>query len=800
MALSGRVTLVLLAIAAALLLPALCRAQDCGTWKYGSVPSTGELRPPDLTAVAWAGEHFAASASSQGAAYTSPDGLGWAAATHPPDGPVMGMAWTGSQLVAVGSQGGAYTSPTGDIWTKRTVPASAATTDFSSVAWSGTTLVAVGAQTALVSTDGVTWAAAPVPGLGASNLGSVTWGKDRFVAVGGLFVASSSDGTNWTVTQVLGGPETMLSNQLNGIAWSGIRFVAVGWSCFCHIGAGSAVVLTSGDGITWSSSDTNPFDRMAPGNIFSTGFGFYATAGGGAVFTSLDGLSWTREAQFVGTANAVAASATQVVAAGRGGMTAQKKQIDCTAPPPVGQTDVTNATIATAAHTSGLASTQWATDAELFNPATSDTTALLYYLPRSTDNSIATRRGVTVPAGKAVRLSDVVGQLFGLSQSAGALIVSSSTSLLVTSRTATNSLYGTFGQFVPGLPEGAALVTGQEGRLIQLSENASYRTNVGFTSISALPITVNVALYRASGERLATVPVALPAFGSTQVTEILRKLGVASVDDAFAVVRSDTPGAKYYAYASVVDNVSSDPLTVLPALASNSEPLYVPAVAHNPGLYGTMWRTDLEVHNPGALQATYRIELLKSGQDNSAPPSVTFTLDPGASSRYSDVVANVFGFQGSSALRITPTAGFVMATARSFTDTGNGSRGQFIPARPLSQATTPPSTARLIQLSHAPTDLQYLFRTNIGFVNATGSPITVQTDLFMADGTPLGSHVDTLAPYEFRQDTKIFETVTSNYVDDGFAVITSSTPDARFFAYASVIDNVSGAPVYVPAL
>ena len=138
-------------------------------------------------------------------------------------------------------------------------------------------------------------------------------------------------------------------------------------------------------------------------------------------------------------------------------------------------------------------------------------------------------------------------------------------------------------------------------------------------------------------------------------------------------------------------------------------------------------------------------------------------------------------------------------TARSFTDTGNGSRGQFIPGTPLSQATALPASARLIQLTQLGGNTSG-FRTNIGFVNATASPITVQTRLTSADGFgPLAPHVDTLEPYEFRQDTKISWTVGLGDVYDGFAVITTDTPDARFFAYASVIDNVSGAPVYIPA-
>ena len=237
---------------------------------------------------------------------------------------------------------------------------------------------------------------------------------------------------------------------------------------------------------------------------------------------------------------------------------------------------------------------------------------------------------------------------------------------------------------------------------------------------------------------------------------------------------------------------------MLPVQASSSQPLYLAAVAHNPGLNGTVWRTDLEVANPGAAPAAYRIELLKSGQDNTTPAAATYTLDPGTSRRYLDVVSDVFGFAGSGAIRVTPTAGAVMATARSYTDTGSGSRGQFIPAVPLSQAIAAGTTGGLIQLTSTAGGASG-FRANVGFVNATASPVTVQADLYSATGAWLGAPFDTLAPYEFTQDTGIFGTVTTSDVADGFAVLTSGTAGAQFFAYASVIENLSGAPVYVPA-
>ncbi|HPW56369.1 MAG: SUMF1/EgtB/PvdO family nonheme iron enzyme [Thermoanaerobaculaceae bacterium] len=226
--------------------------------------------------------------------------------------------------------------------------------------------------------------------------------------------------------------------------------------------------------------------------------------------------------------------------------------------------------------------------------------------------------------------------------------------------------------------------------------------------------------------------------------------------------------------------------------------LYVLAAAHLSGLAGTNWRTDLEVHNPTSAAATFTIELLKRDQQNTAPQNVIRTLAAGQSERFADVLDTLFGFSGAATLRLTPTTGQLMVTSRTYNNQPAGTYGQFIPAAAASEAVPFGQPARLVQLSQA-TSQSEGFRTNLGFVNTTGMTITIDCRLFRADSVLLGSQSFQLRPHEFKQIDKVFTRVTAAEVADGYAVLSTGTVDGAFLAYASVIDNRSGDPVYVPA-
>ncbi len=449
--------------------------------------------------------------------------------------------------------------------------------------------------------------------------------------------------------------------------------------------------------------------------------------------------------------------------------------------------------IPASAHVSGAQGTAWRTDAVLHDPGSRQASVALFFLENGRDSSATAGKVVAVSAGSSLTLNDLVHETFGRSAS-GAILVASDEPLLVTSRTYNNVPAGTYGQFVPGLPLAEAIASGENVRLLQLTRNGHFRTNIGFANASGSPLHVKVELFKADGTPIASPTYTIPPWSFYQKTRIL----TADVDDAYAIVSSDDPAARYFTYASVVDNDSGDP-TFVQAVPATGDVIFVSASAHLKGAAGTNWKTDCEFHNPGASDATFTVAALRRDQANISPPSAVFTLGAGRSLRLADILDSVFHITGAAALRITPSSGTLMVTSRTYNDVPAGTYGQFIPGIPKVDGTTIVQGAWLLRLSQSSNGSQG-FRTNIGLTNLNTRTTEVSIGLYDANGTQLGTVEETLESYEFVQIDKIFQKVTLDAVDNGYAIVSSSTQGAAFFAYASVVDNRSGDPVYIPAL
>jgi hypothetical protein len=455
--------------------------------------------------------------------------------------------------------------------------------------------------------------------------------------------------------------------------------------------------------------------------------------------------------------------------------------------------------VAASAHLPGAGNTHWVTDMVLHNPGTGPTTAHLWFLKSNYENIGEIGLEVAIPAQASVQLPDVVASVFDDPHATGAVLVGADAPLGVISRTFHmpspygDDQLGTYGQFIPARALDRAVTSDEDAELIQLTRSNAFRTNLGIANATPTPIRVDIRLLDASGIEVGTLRQSLPAFSHAQQNDIFTQY----VGDGRATVSSPTEDAAYFPYASVVDNQTGDPIFVEPI--DPRQDVLVAATAHAGGFEGTDWRTDLELCNPSDTAAEVEIRLLATDTNNSSPATHDVTVEPGACTRMPDVLDAAFGFEGSAALDIRSTPIGISVSSRTYTGAADGTFGQFLPGLGSEAAIPFGEEARILAMTENAVDDEG-FRTNVGFVNRSPNVIRVETYLFTASGRSLGTITTRLDPHEHRQLNRILRRVTSETVENGYAIVLTSSPEGSFVAYASVVDNTSGDPIFVPAM
>ena len=224
--------------------------------------------------------------------------------------------------------------------------------------------------------------------------------------------------------------------------------------------------------------------------------------------------------------------------------------------------------------------------------------------------------------------------------------------------------------------------------------------------------------------------------------------------------------------------------------------LFIPAGARTAGASGSFWLTDMAIANLSPGVATANIAYLRKNQDNTDSLNASLALPPGQQVFLVDVFWTLLGREtANGAIRIIASHPNVKITSRTYNAAGaEGTYGQFIPAQRTSPAVTTSAPGALVQLQH-----DVGFRTNIGVVNLGEGPVDVEFLLYHADGTFYGTIAKHLRPYEMKQMDRIYESVTGENVDSGFAIVKMLTSGGEVHGYASVVDNGSNDPVYIPA-
>lgn len=223
---------------------------------------------------------------------------------------------------------------------------------------------------------------------------------------------------------------------------------------------------------------------------------------------------------------------------------------------------------------------------------------------------------------------------------------------------------------------------------------------------------------------------------------------------------------------------------------------FIPAGARSRGEAGTFWLTDVAIANLGQTPASVNVAYLRRRQPNANPTNQSFTVAAGEQILLEDVFNSMFGLdRANGALRITAQNPNVKTTSRTYNAEGEaGTYGQFIPAVTEVAAVVSGKSGALPQLQENTS-----FRTNVGALNLTDKTVNLRVQLFDGSGTLLGVKNATLRPYEMDQYDQIFDEVGAGTVNNGYAVVRVTTDGGKVLAYASVVDNRSGDPIYVPA-
>jgi PKD repeat protein len=490
-----------------------------------------------------------------------------------------------------------------------------------------------------------------------------------------------------------------------------------------------------------------------------------------------------------------------------------------------------------AAKVQGLNGTSWRTDVRILNPAGHTSAVHLQFLPVGKNNVTPFMAGPYPIGPKATlvlnNLLDWVFITLGQNFSKTALRVTydnqDDLAPAVMARTYTpGPSGGNYGQFAPGI----AVIPGTTPSTIWITGlhndgfSSGFRTNYSLLNLrddSGGSGTIRFTLFDATGAERGTATVGLAPFGYLQ--DSVSKLLGGNFDTIgdFSLKIDVPPGADIQAYGSVVDNLTGDP-SLIPAVTPADSPIYLPAIAHLAGEAGTVWRSDLAVTNPD-LSSAHTWELQYTPKQSGGPQVAkrTVTLAPGASLFVDDLVSWIYS--GSLAGE-TLTSGIVrvgmgegdssgvypVVAARSYNLTPNGTFGQNIMPMWAANGVSIDSNNKTMLI--AGMSSEDIARTNLAFVSLSDTQGVNFSVLFYdesgnllnpSDGqgnpTPFNFYVPPGSWDQDKLENRFLRAFKVSLPPNERAVsaVMTVVGGGPGLAYATVIDNQTGDPNFIPA-
>ncbi|HEY0139841.1 MAG TPA: hypothetical protein VGF48_03035 [Thermoanaerobaculia bacterium] len=469
--------------------------------------------------------------------------------------------------------------------------------------------------------------------------------------------------------------------------------------------------------------------------------------------------------------------------------------------------------IPTVGHLDGAASTHWQSDIRLTNAGFQKVRYQLTFTPAAGSKDGVKKTTISVDAGATTALDDIIRNWYGLGSLSdganGSLEILpldnpevTSLATVASSRTYNVTANGTLGQFVPAVPLRGFIGRVAPGAvpqilsLQQIAQSPQYRTNVGIVEATGKAATALLTVFSTSGTQLLSLPVQLAGGQQKQLNGILAANGITSLNDGRIEVTVTGGDGKATAYASVVDNNTNDPLLVsgVPLDGVRGSRYVLPGVA-DLQTGNARWRTDMRLFN--ADTAPQPVTLRFFPMNGAGEPLVaTTTLQPRQVQTLDDVVRTLFNTSnvGGAVHVDTTSPATLIVTGRTYNSTEAGTFGQFINAVTPEQATA--KSGRTLHILQVEDSTRY--RTNIGVVEVTGKPVTVELQVVLPDSKATPTLRVDLAANEFRQFSLIRSLGIGNVYNARIAVRVIDG-DGRVTAYGSIIDETTQDPTYVPA-
>ena len=432
---------------------------------------------------------------------------------------------------------------------------------------------------------------------------------------------------------------------------------------------------------------------------------------------------------------------------------------------------------------------------------------------KTTGSATATRSTLNqILAGRPLVLGDVAKSVFENTTSVGTLQIRSPNSQRISAAAEVLNLRGdegTVGTALPTFRSDRSAGPGESLFIPGLESSGNVHTNMYVQEVTGNPAVVFIDFFSADGSSRGGRTDVIEPFGLAHLGSVVPEGAVSAI-----LTTSEDSVGRLVAYATPVDEASGDTWAVADwprQFGSLAGPSVIPVAASIEGGGASKFVTDVWIFNTGSGTATGTLTFHPQSGD---PVSRDVSLGAFESLVVRDILESDFEIDDGAIgyLVYTPDDGNVVTTSRTYTrvDGEEGSVGSSVPSIPVSAALTAGEVRRFGSVDDASAESIALdrpgtYRTNLGIVEVTGSPVTVRVTLNFRSGTQSSAaqgrvtRTFEIGGGEFFQLNEVSRAIIGSSRDTRYKDLTNMQLDVQIvggdgavIAFISSLDNASG--------